>query len=411
MVTKEKEVTAIDVNQLTQFKGSHGAYTNDFSIKVSELDFLNDIWLLTCKAKYISVNGKQPTMEYQLIDAEGDALYTSPAYVVGEENESVLRQWRVMPTKEDYSTVEINIVIPDGVALFIDEFYNTGKDNVLVTRTDANIEYASHTGLRYAPTNTKEAFEWAGEVGYDRLITIVKFTKPTDTNPLGVPVCFHDDDYIHGLLRLKDGSAITSSSEYYNKPIEDFTYEELITNFSAGWKMNEIYGDAIVPTLEDFFEVCKKYGMDPIFSVHPNLTIEQWTYVKELLVEYGLLENFYVKSGDLGTLQDTFSVFGFEIGGYQILVGKNSNNNPYTIAKKVGLVDNYGEVNFAKVEAEFFNTNPNLLDLIEKAKSNGFERISLYCEDKCNGSDFTRLMELGVNEFNVDYHASIGLKW
>lgn len=407
---KTSTVDAISLEQLLPNQGSHGAYTSDFTITASGLDFLNDVWLLTCDAKYISVNGKQPTIEYKIVDEDGAALYTSPAYVVGGENESILRQWRVTPIEQThYNSLQINFVIPDGVALFIDEFYNTGKDNILAERTDSDIEYASHIGLRYAPGNTIPAFEWAGKMGFDRMITIVKFTSD------GVPVCFHDDDTIRNSLRYKDGSRITSGSDD-DQPISAFTYQDLTDRFSVGYKVDtkyNLYANETVPTLDEFFAICAEYDMDPIFSVHPSLTVEQWGVVKDLLeTKYPeLLGRLYVKTGALGAIEDAFSVLGFDIGGYQIIKSASSNSDSYTIAKKCGLVDASGEVNFDKVEAEFFNTDTDVQAWVEKAASQGFKRISLYCEDRFDGADFTRLMDLGVNEFNIDYHASIGLNW
>ena len=393
--------------QLAEHGDGKGNYTSTFSMKLSE-EFLKDTWILYSNAKYESESGEQPTIHYKLIGANGTILYSAFPYVIGGEGEYIQREWRVPPTREHYDTVYIQVVIPQGVTLSIQEFGPRTNEEAVTTGDDDKIKYISHTGLSgYAPANTALAFEMAGEMGYKSLITIVKFTKDN------VAVCLHDDDTIRRLLRYEDGSPIVAGSED-DKPVEQFTYEEL-QEFSAGWRKDAIYKDCKVPTLEEYFEICKKYDMEPMFSVHPNLTVEQWNYIKDRLEHHRLLDKFYVKTGNLSELKKTREIFGDQIGGYILIMPRNGSYSLYSVARRAGFVreDNPKVVDMERynLSVSFFQHSDNLDTEILDAKAEGFNNIEVYGYSGIHGQEFKRLQGLGANIFALDYHASIGLNW
>lgn len=405
--SKKQNISEVFAEQLAEYGDGKGNYTHTFSVKVSE-EFMKDTWILYSNAKYESENEEQPTIQYKLMDANGKILYSAFPYVIGGEGEYIQREWRVPPAREHYDTVQIQVVIPQGVTLSIKEFCHRTNEEAVTTGDDDKIKYISHTGLYgYAPTNTALAFEMAGEMGYKSLITIVKFTKDN------VAVCLHDDDTVRRLLRYEDGSYITEGSQD-DKPVEKFTYKEL-QEFSAGWQKDAVYKDCKVPTLEEYFEICKKYGMDPIFSVHPDLTVQQWNYIKGRLEHHRLLEKFYVKTGNLSELKKTREIFGDTIGGYIIIMPYNGSYSLYSVAQRAGFVkiDNPKVVDMERynLSVAFFQHSENLDREILDAKSEGFTNIEVYGYSGIRGQEFTRLQGLGVNIFALDYHASVGLNW
>lgn len=409
-------ITEIDEAQLTQYQGQHGAFTSDFNITVSGLDFMNEFWVMTCDAKYISVNGNQPTIQYQLIDEGGKVLYPSPVYEIGQKNANITREWRVTPTIDKYDTVKISFVIPDGVALFINDFSQRADDEVIdgsASEANNGILYSSHTGISaYAPGNTIKAFEMAGQAGYSSLITIIKFTKATE-DEASVPVCFHDDDSITRTLRyLEDGSS--TASDYKDVKIENFTYSELVDTFSAGAYKDMIYLDQLVPTLDQFLDICVAYDMDPVFSVHPTYTKDEWSVVRDELVEHNLLGRCYIKAAAPNGLSIPFEALGKDIAAYSFVEPKGKNYNLYELVKEAGLVTAYGDEWSKYVGVEFYASTENVVDHIERAKAQGFEFITVNeigLESAMSGQQMRQMKELGVTSLNLDHHVSIGLNW
>ena len=394
-------------DKIIGFANESGNYTKSFGISIDSYAFLKEIWILSCKAKYTTLTDAKPTIQYGITDREGNLLYQAFPYIIGEYEKCVQRRWRIPMIRANYNMVRIQFVIPEGVTLSIDEF-EMRENTPGADEANDGITYISHTGLLgYAPENTVESFRIAGETGYKKLITIVKFTKDN------IPVCLHDDDTIRRHLTYADGTCIEEGS-MDDKPVEAFTYEEL-KQFSAGWVKSEVYRECKVPKLEEYFSICREYGMDPIFSVHPSLTVVQWQTLKGMLKQYGLLEKFYVKTGDLDELKKTHEIFGDEIGGYTIIMPYNGSYSLYSVAKRAGFVkkENPEEVDFKRYDlsAAYFQHADNLEEEVKKAKEEGFPGIEVYGMLGISGPEFTRLQEMGVNIFALDYHASVGLKW
>lgn len=454
---RKASVSAIDETQLAQFANRSGAFTSDFTINIdlteaidSDLiDVYNENNILTSKAQFVSLNGEYPTIRYYLVSQGQMIFYLSMPYMIGDENKLTTREWRVpnIPS-DDYKTLQIEFVIPDGVALYIDELsyrVETEDDLIAIDEEYENeIQFHAHSGFyKYAPANTASSFRMAGEVGFKSLITIPKFTAPTKDNPLGVGVCFHDDATVRHILRYKDdykqnGSDIIQEGSADDKPIDQFTYEDLQTRFHTG-QGKSFYKNEPIATLEEFFDICDDYEMAPVFSVHPALSPEQWDYVKRLLLDQTkdyktgtqtvyldgepvqstwIYDHFQVKFGALRSenadgygLEDAVDAFGTTIGGYILIRSASSSTDLYTIAQGVGLVDKTTGKPLDMVSVEFFHVAKNLEDKIALARERGFKTISIAPNSGFSGQEFRRLMALGVNSFTVDYHCSMGLNW
>ncbi len=435
-------ITAVNETQLMQFADGDGVYTKDFTVTLNKADmsFLEDIWILGSEARYETATGAQPTIQYELVNsATGEVLYYAFPYVIGGEGTFEQQEWRIPgldPSKNSecqdmgleaspYDTVRIDFVIPEGVKLYVEDL--TNKANYIgSTETNNGVKYISHTGMyNYAPTNTILAFEMAGQMGYESMVTIVKFTKD------GIPICFHDDENIRFLLSYKDGTSIpndnSSSStvpeeERVDIAISNYTYEEITTLFSAGYKKDPMYKNLNVPTLKEYFDICVKYKMEPQFSVHPSLTEAQWLQVKAMMIEqstseWNLLEHFFVKTGDLSELKKTQQIFGKSIGGYILIVPNDADVSYglYSIAQRAGFVkeDNPNEVDFDgyNLSVAFFQQSKTVEAGVEAAIAAGFKRIDMYGFWGLSGQDFTKWMEKGVMHYCLDYHTSARLNW
>ena len=214
----------------------------------------------------------------------------------------------------------------------------------------------------------------------------------------------HDDETIITELSFDDGSKAEAGG-YFDKPISEFTYDELM-QFSASWrKRSDIFAGIRVPTMDEYFRVCSMTGMQPIFSVHPELTKEQWLYVKDLLIKYRLLEHFWVKSGTVSTQKVCNEVFGTEIAGRILIQGAAKDWDPAELTREMEL-----DPKKNNVVIEFFGFAATEKKIIT-ARNEGFlVSIAAMCGG-VSGPHMMKLIDMGVSEFTLDHHLSMGLDW
>ena len=253
------------------------------------------------------------------------------------------------------------------------------------------LRHNAHLGFwGLCPDNTLPAFELAAECHFESCIVVPKVTLD------GVLVCIHDDT-INRTARDSDGNA--PDEPVY---VWDQTYEEL-SKWEYGSYKNIIYRGAKMPLLSEFFDLCVKTGMKPMFSTHPGLTVDQWKQVRDMLERRGLLNSFHIKSFMIDVLQTAYSVFGTDIDGYTYDVGtwkdtkieELKNTGIDAKACRVGIeirFDDYTEQTAKKIrEAGFF------------AAAWGIKRRDF--------DEYEQLILWGVNEFTEDYHCSMGLNY
>jgi hypothetical protein len=214
----------------------------------------------------------------------------------------------------------------------------------------------------------------------------------------------HDDTTIIQELLYDDGKRIEEGSEN-DRPLCEFTYEELM-QFSASWrKRSPVFAGIRVPTMEEYFRICSHTGMQPIFSVHPKLTKEQWLYVRELLIKYNLLEHFWVKSSQVETQRLCNEVFGTDIAGRILIFGAKNLRDPAECAREMEL-----DIKKNNVVVEYF-THSVTEAKIKTAKAEGFKVSVAAMSGGASGPHMQRLIDLGVTEFTLDHHMSMGLSW
>lgn len=362
-----------------------------------------------------------PTIQFQLVNSSDNALYTSPNYNLGSAYEPLMQEWRVPPILGIYNRYKITVTIPEGVTLNIKNIVS--HESASARYFDNGIRYCWH-GNGYAPSNTDIAFKMGGLLGFHKCVTIPKYTSDE------IGICYHDETTTANTnsTRDKNGARIVADSED-DKSINKFTYAEILEKFDVGYSKSGVeYKGMVIPTLDEFFRICSLTGMEPVLSVHNNsgfytqssgnyaCTREQaltrWQNIKDLATKWNVRDKLWIKGGsDIQRFART--TFEHEIAGYILLQGIGSSWDMLDQAKYLGFVGNDAtsitESTYT-VRAEFFNTAPNLEDKIEQAVAEGFP-INIASDTTINGEDMTYLIGLGVTEFTLDRHCSIGLCW
>ena len=248
--------------------------------------------------------------------------------------------------------------------------------------------FDSHLGfIEMCPENTVSSVEMAGILGYESCIVVPKVTKD------GQIVCIHDDT-INRTARLNSN---TIENEQY---VFNLTYEELLS-YDFGEYKNDYFKGQTIMTVDNFFSICKEYGMRPIFSTHPALDKNKWNQVKLLLERYGLLESFTIKSFEKEILDDAFKVFGHSIRGY---TGDN-----FTVEKMNKFVQ---ENSVSKDNVELcIEVQIDSLDrqTIKRIKDNGFRAFAFTLNSNYSEMALRDLISMGIEGFTDDTYCQQGM--
>lgn len=366
--------------------------------------------ILACEAKYSADGEGVPTIQGFLVNRDDKALYYSPAYRLGAPDSFERKEWRLPPVQGEYDRYKITISIPERVSLDIADIGSRPDDGS--RREDEQILYHAHQGFSgLCPASTVYAFEMAGRMGYRSCVTIPKFTAD------GVCVCFHDDDTIRRKLRYADGSVIPEGSAD-DRPVSAFSCEELM-RFDAGSRKNRIYAGARVAAIEEFFEICARYEMAPVLSVHAYSGFRDeegeahFSAIRDAAERCGVLDRLRIKSGSAAVQYAARRVFGKDIGGYILLQGQNSTWDPLEMAKRCGFVAadavSAAESEYPLVMEYFYAAATDGKILL--AEREGFP-VSIATTGKgISGPEQERLIGMGVTEFTIDHHCSMGLNW
>ena len=289
----------------------------------------------------------------------------------------------VPPVLWEDITLELCVQLPAHSTLFVKEL--TLSHAQIPPKTDTVLRYNAHLGfLGMAPENTETAFRLAALCGFQSCICVPKVTRD------GVLVCTHDETINHA-ARLADGGEL--EQEIY---VKDLTYEELLA-YDFGIRKGEVFAGTRIARLADFFALCAKTGMHPMFSTHPALPREKWVEIKEMLKRYELLPHFHVKAPDTDTLRDAFAVLGTEIDGYTLDIQKMEEDTiPHLLAagfdparSRIGI-----EVRLCHLQHE---------DVLRIQKAGMF--AAAWAIPRCDFDEvYGRLIALGVSEVTEDHH-------
>jgi len=338
-----------------------------------------------------SYNGENaPKIQYELrVDGDDNPIYTSHKYRIGKESEYARQTWRVPPLFLPQLKLTVRVEIPSGSTLFVRDF--TTAHDIPSTSWNGGLRHNAHLGFwGLAPDNTMPAFELAAACGFPACIAVPKVTAD------GKLVCIHDDTINR---TARDASGNTPAEQIY---VWDKTYDELLF-WEYGSYKNPIYKGTRLPLLSEFFDLCAKTGMRPMFSTHPGLTVEQWQEVKEMLKRRGLLKLFHIKSFGLDILKTAYSVFGTEIEGYTFDIGEWEDTHIDMLLSS-GIDASACRVG---IEVRFDDYTEEIASSIRAA---GF--FASAWDVKCRDfSEYERLSSWGVTEFTEDYHCSMGLNY
>ena len=147
-------------------------------------------------------------------------------------------------------------------------------------RIPANtVRMTAHRGFsQLAPAHTLPSFRLAGEYGF--------WGAECDTSPTsdGVWVIMHDDT----VDRMTDGEG----------KIADMTFDE-ISNLTIDSGNNvENYPGTKVPTLTEYLDICKEYGMHPVIEIKPCAGAESADSLASLLLSREEKDMFVIISFD-----------------------------------------------------------------------------------------------------------------
>ena len=331
-----------------------------------------------------------PKIRFDLtVKGQDKPLYQSHNYDASKACEYTRKEWRVPPAYCSEIEISVNITVPEGTVLFVRDF-GCAEDSG-AREWIGGMRHNAHLGFwGLAPDNTMPAFELAAACGFPACIVVPKVTAD------GVLVCMHDDK-INRTARDKDGNPPKEPILIWDK-----TYEELSEWEYGSWK-NEIYKGAKLPLLSDFFDLCQKTGMRPMFSTHPELTVEQWQQVKDMLKKRGLLKNFHIKSFFMAVLKTAYSVFGDEIDGYTYDVGNWDGT-------QIEKVLNSG-IDCKKCRVGIEVKASECTEEITKAITDAGLFAAVWNVKRREFSEYLRWNSWGVTEITEDFHCSMGLNY
>ena len=312
-------------------------------------------------------------------------LYGSHVYKIGNKGEWTRQQWRIPPMLHSTVHCEILVTVPEGTTLFLEDFHNhySASTRAFVT----GLRHNAHLGFSgMAPANTIPAIELAAQCGFTTCIC-----NPKEIGD-GSLVCIHDS-LIQKHARDENGQIPEEPRRIYQMTLPE------LRRWDYGVKKHPFYKGTKIPELEEYFAICAKTGMKPMFSAHPGcLKDSGWQKVKELVRQYGLTEQLHVKSARIAVLEKAFEYFGDKIDGYTL-----NNEAPEELAASKLAGANCRLV--VEWQARYY-TEEAVKHILEMGYS-----VAAYNLPRCDMSVYQELISWGVTEFTEDHHISMGLNW
>ena len=379
--TKAERLTMDDIRGLATQQGTFGT----FSLTIQNIGSTKP-FIISCDAKYSGGN-TPPTIHFDIGN-----LYSSIYYTIGGNGDYERKQWRIPPMLFGLPlTIRVNV--PSGCSLYIRDF--DGREDGNITRYVGGLRLDAHLGFQgIAPENSIPAFVLAAECGYPASIT----------NPIasadGTLYCYHEEDRT---LKATGSDEIVSltAAEFQSKTdaeLADYRVVGLNTT-----NQSEYY-DEKIPTLDDFFFICAKTGMRPMFSTHPEPTEAQWATIKGMLTKYGLLKMFSVKAASVSILEGAFAVFGNDIDAY-IYDVSGTDTAAYVAALNGSTLA--GATCRVGIEYEA----RDVTEAVATATLSAGYFVSVWAVSGLSGEGYYQLIRWGVTEFTDDYNPCSGLNF
>ena len=312
-------------------------------------------------------------------------LFDSHRYRIGDAAHPT-RRVAFPPVLWEGLGAQLHVQLADGAVLYVRELELAEAKEL--PKTQPVCRFNAHLGfLGMAPENTESAVRLAALCGFRHCICVPKLTRD------GVLVCTHDETINHA-ARYADGREL--ERDVY---VRDLDYSELLA-FDFGIRKGSVYAGTRIMRLEDFFDICAEYGMDPMFSTHPALPHEAWVRVREMLEHRGLLSRFHVKSFSVEILAAAHRVLGTDVDGYTLDVQKLEEN---TVADLLatGIDPTRSRVG---IEVRLPNFTPENAARIRAAGM----FAAVWNLPRCDFDEvYGGLFAVGVSEFTEDLHLPV----
>ena len=177
-------------------------------------------------------------------------------------------------------------VVIIGGTVALNWYCKTKEYNVISVSeiTGSDVTLIAHRGFSaVAPENTAPAFEEAGLAGFGAAECDIYRTKD------GVWVISHDIN----TYRMMDKSSF----------VEKLTYSELMEYNHDNGSNIENYPNLKICTLDEYLEICAKYGMIPVIELKGKNNTEHYDEVVASVEKYGLTDSVVYISFHLENLQ------------------------------------------------------------------------------------------------------------
>ena len=338
------------------------------------------------------LNNEHNRMRYK-IGAEGESCYGECKCITnGKTTGFTNSSWN-----GDYI---IKITIPKGVTLCIDSFI-AGYDNSFINKDSFRV--MQHGRIFNASMDCETNWQGWSHVGNYGAIVVPKRT--TD----GVWVCYHDDKFgdnprvqVIGKPKVK----------LPGESIQTCTYAQILT---LEYISENSFGfHDRIPKLESFFEYCVKTGVHPVFSIHPNWTVEEWAEIKELVEKYNLLDKLNIKGGySTEFINKIYNLFGSDIESF--LIDLATETQP-TSKQINALASKDWDLSRIKVGFEYMSNAGGYFndDNLNLMRQNGLVHGIYIIASESNplNAEFIKdCIKKGCYELCADYFFSNGLNW
>lgn len=411
-----RKVSLNEIANITDSVFSSGDYS--FSIPSSLLTDENLIIYAKTKYRVLDASTASDDLPRIRFAARGVNMGDSTIiYQIGKENDYIIQQWRLPSLPPCLTNARIKMTIPNGKELVVSSFQKSDF-NVVPNSTTSKTRINAHGCPMIGKFNTIMGFEGAAKAGYPCCIAVPKRTSD------GVWVCFHDDDNINEMRypncavdvckkETNGGDPVyTQYDESGNiighdpMPISSLTWDFLQDLVIYNDNYYGIWGVQHIPTLAEFFSVCKRTGMIPMLSVHPAMTVSEWQEVKALAERYGLLGKLDIKlraSDD--SVDPAVQVLGNSVLRYSIFV-TSEEGLQYSLNK----LRSIGQVGQNTLMIELNRTIANR-EYVEQIVNNGYECSVSNTICNVKSLKLKEMVSWGVSEFTMCYHHSYGLDW
>ena len=370
-----------------------GIITESFSVALRPADLL-DVSLptiVTVEARYDGA--KPPVFSYRLGD-----IFESVDYDFGGQGSFRRSQWRVPPFADLNALLTLPQATPKGTTVCIRDF--GCSSSAWRQPWTGGVRLNAHLGFYgFAPENTLASAAYAAACGYPACIVVPKATKD------GELVCIHDDT-INRTARDAEGRPVAGGDVF----VRDLTLAEL-RQWEYGSHRHPFWRGEPIPRLSDFFDLCAKTGMRPMFSTHPALTRDEWVRVRAMLKARDILHLFNVKSFDPEVLRLAHEVLGADNEGYTLDVGgtDEASDRAVDVMEAIGFDKARSRVG---IELHCRSMTPDRCRAIKEA---GFFAsvwgLGAWGAPHTPAVRYREMIRMGVTEFTDDYNCSFGLDW